>query len=529
MKQLSLIPIFIAFTIACFAQPPVKPIPATPPKTSPNQQPKDAPPAKPKDPALEKPVGVAPGRHHTVSPKQQNLDLKVHFKQLTSGQVLLAHYYANQNHVLDTGYIDASGNVHFQADSAAPGGIYLVVLPSKRPFEIVLAEEQKFSIDVPDTNKIIETIKITGSKENTAFYEHQRFMNEQGAKVEPLKAALDRAKKSNNKDSIALLNKQITAIDSTVKQYKRDYVKKYPDLFMSKVLRLMDETDPVPMDKCPKKPDGSIDSSYNYWNYRNHYWDGMDFTDERLLRTPVFYNKMKFWVEKVVPQHPDTLAQQVCWFLDQTYQNDELYKYSISYLTYYFESSKIMGFDAVFVAIVKNNHARRKCWWITEEQNDKIVKRATQLEFTLLNHQAVNLFLQDSTGKVVELGKVQADYTILVFWDPTCSHCKVEIPELKKYYDSLKVAGVSVEVYAIYSELDYPIWRKYIREHNLNWLNVCARDGQELGTAKYYYDVFSTPTLYVLDKTKKIIAKRLDPDGLRTVLDRRIDLDRKKQ
>jgi thiol-disulfide isomerase/thioredoxin len=506
MKQLSLFA-FLLTSFAAFAQ--TDGGPKTPP--SPTKQ-----------------VGKAPGKLYPVSPKQQNLDLKIHFKQMTKGEILLAHYYANQNRVLDTGYVDASGNVHFQADSAAPGGIYLVVLPSKRPFEIVLAEEQKFSIEVPDTNKIIETIRINGSRENIAFYEHQRFMNEQGGRVEPLRASLERAKAEGKKDSVAYWTKKINEVDSTVKKYKLDYQVKYPTFFMTKVLKLMAETEAVPMEKLPRKADGTIDSTWNYWNYRRHYWDGMDFTDERLLRTPVYYNKMKFWVEKVVPQHPDSLSMQINWLIDQTAQNDELYRYTVSYLTYYFESSKIMGFDAVFVSIVKNNHMKNKCWWLTEENNAKINKRAQQLEFTLLNHQAVNLFLQDSAGKTVELGKIKADYTIVVFWDPTCGHCKTEIPELKVYYDSLRAAGVSVEVYAIYSELDYPTWRKYIKEHKHTWKDVCARDAQELATAKFYYDVFSTPTLYVLDQQKKIMAKRLDPHGLRTVLNRRIEMDKKK-
>lgn len=529
MKHLFLAVTAFLLTLSVIAQTPApKPAPAPKPVQAKPAPAKTETKETSKDPAMQKPVGVAPGKHYPVSAKQQALNLTIHFKQLDSGEVLLAHYYANQNRVLDTGYIDKKGNVVFQADTAAPGGIYIVVLPSKRHFEIVLAEEQKFKVDVPDTNSIIETIKVDGSKENTAFYEHQRFMNEQGKKVEPLRAALEKAKARNNKDSIALVNKQIAAIDSSVKKYKLDYQVKYPDLFMSKVLHLMEEPEAIPYDKCPRKPDGSIDSTYNYWNYRNHYWDGMDWTDERLLRAPVYYNKLKFWVDKVVPQHPDTLAAQMNWLIDKTSQADELYRYTLSYLTYNFESSKIMGFDAVFVSIVENNHMKRKAWWLTEETNKKITDRATQLKYTLIGAQAVNLFLQDSAGKVVELGKIPNDYTILVFWDPTCGHCKTEIPELKVYTDSLKAAGVSVEVYAIYSELDYPTWRKYIKEHKHTWKDVCARDAKELATAKYYYDVFSTPTLYVMDKNKKIIGKRIDPHGLRNVLNRKIDQDKKK-
>jgi thiol-disulfide isomerase/thioredoxin len=531
MKHFFLVASAIVLSVGLIAQAPApKPAPAKP-------VPVPAAPAKPaakdgkeapKDPAMQKPVGKAPGRHYPVSAKQQKLNLTIHFNQLASGEVLLAHYYANQNRVLDTADIDAKGNCVFQADSAAPGGIYIVVLPSKRHFEIILAEEQNFKVDVPDTLKIVETIKVTGSKENIAFYEHQRFMNEQGMKVDPYRQALDKAKATGNKDSVALMTKKISAIDSAVKQYKKDYQKKYPEMFMSKVLKFMEEPENIPYDKCPRKPDGTIDSTYNYWNYRNHYWDGMDWTDERLLRTPVYYNKMKFWVDKVVPQHPDTIAVHMNWLLKKTEQSDDLYRYTLSYLTYNYESSKIMGFDAVFVAIVDSNHVKRKDWWITEETHKKILDRAKQLKFTLINNQAINLYLQDSSGKIVELGKIPTDYTVVIFWDPTCSHCKVEIPELKTYYDSLRKAGVSIEVYAIYSELDYPAWRKYIKEHGHTWKDVCARDAQELATAKYYYDVFSTPTLYLLDKNKKIIGKRVDPHGLRNVLNRRIDQDKKK-
>ncbi len=532
MKHLFLVASAIVLSVGLIAQTPT-PKPAPPkPVPVPASPAKPAAKVSPEDPALQKPVGNAPGKHYPVSPKQQNLALTLHFNQLTSGKVLLAHYYANQNRVLDTADIDAKGNCVFQADSAAPGGIYLVVLPSKRHFEIILAEEQKFKVDVPDTLKIVETIKVEGSKENVAFYEHQRFMNEQGMKVEPYRQALDKAKASGNKDSVALMTKKITGIDSAVKQYKKDYQKKYPDMFMTKVLKFMEEPETVPYDKCPRKADGTIDSTFNYWNYRNHYWDGMDWTDERLLRTPVYYNKMKFWVEKVVPQHPDTLGVNMNWLLKQTEQSDDLYRYTLSYLTYHFESSKIMGFDAVFVAIVDSNHVKRKAWWLTEEINKKIVDRANKLRYTLIGSQAVNLFFLDSNERVVELAKINADYTIVIFWDPTCSHCKVEIPELKIYYDSLKAAGVSIEVYAVLSEHD-PLnrdatWRTYIKEHKHTWKDVHAKNAQELGNAKFYYDVFSTPTLYLMDKNKKIIGKRVDPHGLRNVLNRRIEQDKKK-
>lgn len=470
----------------------------------------------------------APGRHYPISKNQQNLNLKVHVNGMKSGYILLAYYFGDKQYILDTGYADIKGNITFQADTAVPGGIYILTKPGAWFTEVILTEEQNFSLDIQDTLKTAESVKVSGSKENTSFYEHQKFIAQQSKAVEPLRAGLERAKAANKKDSVAYFNKKISAIDSAVKAYKRGFTVKYPNTFMTKIIKLSDEPDFVPYEKCPKKADGTIDSTYNYWVMRNSYWANMDWTDERLLRTPVYHNKMKTWVDRIIPQHPDSLSLHVNWLIDQTQQADLLYRYTVSVLTYQFESSKIMGFDAVFVSIAENNHMKGKCWWISDETTEKIIKHAKQLKYCLLGNQAVNLFLQDSAGKVVELGKIKADYTILVFWDPTCGHCKTEIPAIKSYTDSLKKAGVSVEVYAIYSELDYPTWRKYIREHNHTWKDVCAKDEVELATAKYYYEVYSTPTLYVMDANKKIIAKRLDDKGLKNWLNRRIDQDKKK-
>jgi len=99
---------------------------------------------------------------------------------------------------------------------------------------------------------------------------------------------------------------------------------------------------------------------------------------------------------------------------------------------------------------------------------------------------------------------------------------------LKTYYDSLRKAGISIQVYAVYSELDYPAWKAYIKKNKLRWVNVAAKDAPALSTSKYYYDVNSTPTIYLLDQQKVIFGKRLDVDGLKAFLNRKIAEDKKK-
>ena len=126
----------------------------------------------------------------------------------------------------------------------------------------------------------------------------------------------------------------------------------------------------------------------------------------------------------------------------------------------------------------------------------------------------------DTTGKPFPLYNVAADYTVVVFWDPTCGHCKEELPHLDSVYRANWQAH-NVKMYGVLSadskEDLKQEWLKYIREHNLkDWVNVYQTKEMETANSaaqkpgyRQLYDVTLTPTIYLLDKEKHIIAKKL--------------------
>jgi hypothetical protein len=69
-------------------------------------------------------------------------------------------------------------------------------------------------------------------------------------------------------------------------------------------------------------------------------------------------------------------------------------------------------------------------------------------------------------------------------------------------------------------------WKKYIREHKLGeWINIyqpakVKEDEAKRGVANFrqLYDVFKTPTLYLLDSQKRIIGKMLSIEQFDDVL-----------
>ena len=120
--------------------------------------------------------------------------------------------------------------------------------------------------------------------------------------------------------------------------------------------------------------------------------------------------------------------------------------------------------------------------------------------------------MQDSTGKYISLYDVKAKYTIVIFWDHGCGHCKKEVPKLAELYKKLKNEGV--EVYAVETEDKPEDWKKFIRDYKLNWINVQEQDQYRRAVTKKIYDIYSTPVIYLLDENKIIKAKRIDTDQL---------------
>jgi thiol-disulfide isomerase/thioredoxin len=130
------------------------------------------------------------------------------------------------------------------------------------------------------------------------------------------------------------------------------------------------------------------------------------------------------------------------------------------------------------------------------------------------------LILADSTDNYQSLYAVNSPYTILYFWDPDCGHCKKATPKVKAFYDKVKTKGV--QVYAACTEVEMDKWRKYIRENNLDWINVA--DPKLQNNFRHEFDVTTTPQIFILDKDKKIMAKKIDEDTMEKILSKELGI-----
>src|SRR5678816_2079954 len=70
-----------------------------------------------------------------------------------------------------------------------------------------------------------------------------------------------------------------------------------PDGTLTFLLKMLREPEIPP---ASQQPGGKYDSTYAWQYYKSHYWDGINFYDERLVRTPIIEGKLDKYFEQVV-------------------------------------------------------------------------------------------------------------------------------------------------------------------------------------------------------------------------------------
>lgn len=431
----------------------------------------------------------------------------------------LANYYGHQTYMHDTAYINKNGMYVFEGKGEKPGGLYLALTADKKDyFEFVLTET-KFKVKTKKSD-MVGAVQFEGSPENDAYYKFVRFMTKNQNELRNLKAKVDASEKKKEKEKA---QKELDELNEKIEAFRVKFVKDNKDKFASKVLT--STKDPVVPDL--KLADGSEDKEGRYAYYKTHFFDNMDFTDERMLRTPVFSKRIEYYLDKVVPQIPDSVVNAVVGMVDKSGEEGLIFKFLIQWSTMKFEKSKIMGMDAVFVGIAEKYYAKGKCFWLDEKKEKEIVDRYNVRKNLIIGVQADNIILQDTAHKWHQLYDLKSDYTVLVFWDPHCGHCKKEVPKIEKFYKEWKEK--SVEVFGVSTDFENDGWKDFIDKQSLSFVNVSdypelnknaiqyIRSGETtLNSLNFrdYWDTFATPQIYVLDKDKKIIAKRITADQL---------------
>lgn len=439
-------------------------------------------------------------------------------------ELYLGTYYGKNKILVDTCTLNDKSEGVFSGSKKLDEGIYFLVSPERTLlFELLMDSTQHFTIKADTTN--LSDIQTSGSKENQLFADYSRFLSGIAPQIGILQNEIKHQAK-NKADSTTIMM-QIKKLSDSMNVYRSHIVETYPQSMLS----VLFEAVKVPaFPEMPLKPDGSRDSAYPWQYVKDHFWDNVNFYDGRLLHTPFFDSKINDYLNNYISQNPDSVIEAVNYMLLSSRSNEKMFEYLLAKFTDKYINPNIMGQDKVFLFLFNNFYSKGDTTWLNANQKKYIFDRAYSIFANQLGEAAPPLDMVDSSGKEASLYQVSAPFTFIIFWDPLCSHCKEQVPELDSLYEA-KWKALGVKIFAVNTNENVkPEWEKFIMDHHLNgwihaWQTRDARLKEEVaGQANFrqLYDITQTPTTYLLDKNKKIIAKKLSFDQYDQIIESKL-------
>ncbi|MCB9028900.1 MAG: redoxin domain-containing protein [Bacteroidales bacterium] len=444
---------------------------------------------------------------------QAGYNIHISAKTASATTIRLAYHVGNQQYVRDSLITDKGGKAGFSGEESLPEGVYMIVLPDNRFFEFLVGEDQHFEIQF-DKSDPLSTLSFSGSEENTRFLAYQKrwkALQEEAMSISKRLNGLE----EGSPEAIRI-RKELTAQETAMKQFLRQTAEANRGTLLGAIARSV-----IPVETPePELPPGthnadSVRRLLSYISYKDHFFDNIDFNEPGLIRSPVLGGRMEQFFKQVVIQMPDSVISEADRLLARSSVNDDVFQYVAVWIMNRYASSEIMGHDAVVVHMADKVYLAGRAPWASKEYLADLEKRVSRLRHNLIGMKASELLMGSFAGYHVSLYDIEAEFTIVYFWEPDCGHCKEATPMLKEYYDRNKSAGV--EIFAVCTNHDKEKWEKYIIDHGLTWIN--GWDPQRMSRFDYFYNVESTPLIYILDRNKKIIAKRLAVEDVETFID----------
>lgn len=439
---------------------------------------------------------------------QINIDIPAY----RDSQLLVAGYYFGSLFVQDTLQLNPSGHAVFQGAKPLDEGIYQLHLNNNTSFDFLVGPDQKFNISVPETSQKTE---VKGAVESEKFQAYINYLARQKNKFRELSAKEQRLNQKS--DSLQKVKNEIQKLDQEVKKFRFQEGTKNKDNFYGQVLLAghqveLNDSQIPPADQASD----SLKWVYEYNFRKNHYWDYFDLGNIGLWHTPFVKERLTEYFNSVLLQTPDSVLPEAIRIIEKYRNNPELFQNLTSFLTNNSIQSKIMGMENVFVALAERYYLSGQATWADEKTMENIGREVALRKNNLVGNIAPELLLEDANGEFHSLHQSPTPYTLLAFWEPDCSHCKHEIP---KMYDDifLKAKPSELSVYAVYTMTDKKEWTDFTEANELNgWENLW--DPKQISDMKLLYGVRTTPSLFLLDKDKKIVAKQLDVPGMKRLL-----------
>lgn len=413
----------------------------------------------------------------------------------------------DQNYMADTAKLAADGTATFVNKEGFKDGLYYLLTPEKNNFQFFIASgENDFTLKTSKDNLALG-MTVEGSLENQLLFDNVRYQTALEEKYNALSRQLNGIQPNTpqyselSQQRQSLLDDRDTKLAALKQQYTNSLFVKFKIAGQNPKIRMV------------YRPNGTVDSLATMYNYRMDWWNDVDFADARLIRTPVFFTKLKKYIQDFTPQHQDSLIISSDFVIQKSLANRDIFNATAPWIASIYKpgTSKLMDGEAVYSHIILKYFTADLIDGVSKEDLESTRKRAAEMQPSLLGKLGQDVWGIDKNNQRRTLYSVNATFKAVFIYNPDCEHCQEAAPKLREVYDQWKSRGF--EVFSLVANAKgREEWQNFVKKYGVNWIDVWDPQLESRFHEKYFVDI--TPELYILDKNNKIIAKNLKPEQL---------------
>lgn len=442
------------------------------------------------------------------------LRVDFHLRGLPAPHVVLGRYEAGLAYRLDSMPVDTpGGRFVFVAPKALPGQ-YFVASGGKNLFDFVVPR-QGISFSIHGTVSPILAVQAENEPENAAYFDFERRRQAIEEKIEARQSMMEMVRQATKNDRAVMgpMEAELTGYYRSLDTLARTYVGGQPTHLYARMLQSV--RPPEPPTALPAFADNKPNPAYRSW-LRAHYWDNCDFRDSLLLHNYFWPSYFDAYFSRYVPPMPDSIIAAADHILARMPKHGSFYRFAVMRITQRFEMNEYPGADRVFVHMADRYQRPDDTPWLDQATLLRLEYKANAHRPVLTGNPAPPLRLQQKNGTPFALDTLQAPFTLLVFYSPLCNHCMEVMPDIYQTWLDARPSGL--RAVAVLTDRHFSNWQAFTDQQHWEWTDVADPTGENLFEKQYMTN--NLPALYLLDRDKKILYKRIRPEALREVLQR---------
>ena len=239
-----------------------------------------------------------------------------------------------------------------------------------------------------------------------------------------------------------------------------------------------------------------------------HYWDNFDFSDTAYIHLPsITEQAMANYIEILPHANKDITYTAIKNTLIKAEADTSMNTYFLEiYKKYLYDPNSPLRNEEYYIPVLNYIIESDKTNATDKERADFKLKMLLK---NRIGDKATNFTYTLASGKTGTLYDIKSEYTIVLFYNPDCHACAEVIAAIKNsniINDGLE--NKHLAILSFYPDADLEIWKKHLNDIPSYWIN--GYDKNQIVQNKKVYDLKAIPTLYLLDKDKKVILKDVD-------------------